>query len=1775
MHQRDQSSSRVVRVSTPRLLQTLEPRQLFAGDLIASAASLQDTPQAALNASATTNGTLEDQIGLQILGTYNSGIFDESAAEIVAFDPASQRVFFTNSDSDSLGILDASDPTNPALITEIPVGGGGPNSVAVYEGLVAVAVEAEEGADPGFVSFFDTDGNLLNSLTVGVLPDMLTFTPDGQYVLTANEGEPTDEADPLGSVSIIEIDGPAESLTQAHVTTLDFTEFDGRENDLRADGVRIFPDKAASEDFEPEYLAVSPDGTQAFVALQENNAFAILDLETKSWVDVLPLGAKDFSKGLPTLEQFPITDLPDLGTTALGDTIQLGGFSGLFFDGMADNGNYKFLTVPDRGPNGDNIDGERPFLLPDYQARIVELELNTTTGEVSIVNEILLTRNDGDTNLPITGLPNIEGVDEVPVDAAGDPTAYDPFGADLEGIVRAGDDSFWMVDEYRPAIYHFDQDGVLIDRFVPEGTAAQVGDPAGTYGTESLPADYLNRRGNRGFEGMALDTDAGVLYAFIQTPLSNPDRATGNASSVIRMLGIDPTNGEPVSEYVYLLQKPANGSNVDKIGDAVYLGDGKFAVMERDSSLSETGQKFVFEVNMIGATNVLGQDFGERTLESFTPDELAEMDIQPLNKIKITNLPSLGYLPSDKPEGLAYLPGENGEFGKFAVLNDNDFALEPGAEAIALGLISFDQSNGLDASNRDDAINIQNHPVFGLYMPDAITSFEVNGQTFYISANEGDARSEDERIKDLTLDPDAFPDAEALQEDDVLGRLKVSTIDGDLDGDGDFDQLFSLGGRSFTIWDDKGNLVFDSGDDFEQITAKYRPDIFNSTNDENDPDDRSDDKGPEPEAVTTGVIDGKTYAFIGLERVGGIMMYDVSDPSAPVFVDYLNNRTTAGDAEAGTAGDLGPEDIKFVAAEDSPTGAPMLIVSNEVSGSISFYSVGTPQDDAGVQEVLKRSTTKTELRIKAQRVEKTPEEFGYFIADSPDGSVNGVQPGQAGYAYEALTSAGKQTVFADGFSRNDRAFKAANPGQSIVYYLIPEGSTQDVLELNPTNAIGEGPLTFFSVDAANPDGENHMQSRGPDRALTLKWETDLFGGDNDFNDVTIQVKSKNDAGNSNFKLQLLHASDLEGGVDAIGNAPNFAAIVDYLEDTHENTTLISAGDNYLPGPFFSASGDRSLRDSFNELYMELFPGIDPAAFNVREGGGRTDISIMNILGFDASAVGNHEFDLGTDTFEGLIEADFRGDNFRWLGAEFPYLTSNLDFSGSSDLANLFTDEILPSTAYQTNPADPFGSSQISLAPATTVDLHGKTIGVVGGTTQRVTTISSTGGVVETTSNGTDDVAALADELQPVIDALNEQTNVVILTTHLQDLNLEKELVSLLSGVDIIIGGGSDTLLADDTDTLREGDEADGDYPFLGTDADGNPVAIVSTDGEYSYVGRLVVEFDADGVLIPESIDPNVSGAFATTDDTVEDLFGWRGAAFTEGSKGDQVQKLVGGVETVVTENDGVVFGQTSVYLDGRREAVRTEETNLGNLTADANLAAAKAFDPTVVASLKNGGGIRDAIGIIDSETGDFLPTPANPDAGKEAGQISQLDINNTLRFNNGLTLLTLTAAELELVLEHAVAGSGPGSTPGQFPQVAGIHFSFDATETALVLDGNGGVVTNGDRIQSAAIVDEDGNVIDTLVAGGDLVGDPNRELRIVTLNFLAGGGDSYPFDDFGDNVLDIPEGDGTLGEQKALADFLSANFPIGGEAFFDEAETPAAFDERIQNLAERDDTVLA
>jgi DNA-binding beta-propeller fold protein YncE len=331
-------------------------------------------------------------------------------------------------------------------------------------------------------------------------------------------------------------------------------------------------------------------------------------------------------------------------------------------------------------------------------------------------------------------------------------------------------------------------------------------------------------------------------------------------------------------------------------------------------------------------------------------------ELSPLIKI---NGPGASVAQDLEPEYIAVSPDSQTAYvslqenNAIAVIDIKAAAVK---NIIALGLKDFGlDANKIDASDKDDAINIQAYAgVYGMYQPDTIASYRWNNTDFIVTANEGDSRdyagfSEEARAADLSLDPN-HPQFAAAQDKTQLGRLKVTTSMGDDNNDGLMDKIVAYGGRSFSIWTADGQQVFDSAGDFERITAAILAMNFNNNNDENKGDSRSDDKGPEPEALALGQIGSRTYAFIGLERTSGFMIYDITNPFAVSFVDYVSNRnfdadyvidTDTGEVEgdATLAGDLGPEGMKFIASQYSPTGLPLLLIGNEVSGTTTVYQL--------------------------------------------------------------------------------------------------------------------------------------------------------------------------------------------------------------------------------------------------------------------------------------------------------------------------------------------------------------------------------------------------------------------------------------------------------------------------------------------------------------------------------------------------------------------------------------------------------------------------------------------------------------------------------------------------------------------------------------------------------------------------------------------------------------------------------------------------------------------
>ncbi|GBL05605.1 choice-of-anchor I family protein [Glaciecola sp. KUL10] len=392
--------------------------------------------------------------------------------------------------------------------------------------------------------------------------------------------------------------------------------------------------------------------------------------------------------------------------------------------------------------------------------------------------------------------------------------------------------------------------------------------------------------------------------------------------------------GEPNSDYsidpegsISVIDILASGEP-EEVADTVSLA----SFNDQQSSLSAQGMSF---------PNPSG-----RTINGNLIETSVAQDLEPEY---VTTTDSTAYITLQENNGLA-------------ILNLDDLSVS----IIGLGFKNWSGLN-IDAQEDGTVSFGQYEGLYGVYMPDTIANFEWKDATFLITANEGDAREyffdvEDEaactaangqdfdeddgclaftdevKVEDLNAEPGSA--LEALQAIGEIDDLRVTNALGDVDGDGEYTEAYAYGSRSFTIWDQNGLVVFDSGDDLERITASIHGEAFNNGDDENEGDSRSENKGPEPEALTVGMVNDRMYAFVGLERMGGIFVYDITNPYNAFFADYVINRNLTEGLDAGDViGDLAPESLKFVPAEQSASGNALLVVGNEVSGTVTVWEV--------------------------------------------------------------------------------------------------------------------------------------------------------------------------------------------------------------------------------------------------------------------------------------------------------------------------------------------------------------------------------------------------------------------------------------------------------------------------------------------------------------------------------------------------------------------------------------------------------------------------------------------------------------------------------------------------------------------------------------------------------------------------------------------------------------------------------------------------------------------
>lgn len=555
--------------------------------------------------------------------------------------------------------------------------------------------------------------------------------------------------------------------------------------------------------------------------------------------------------------------------------------------------------------------------------------------------------------------------------------------------------------------------------------------------------------------------------------------------------------------------------------------------------------------------------------------------------------------------------------------------------------------------------------------------------------------------------------------------------------------------------------------------------------------------------------------------------------------------------------------------------------------------------------------------------------------------------------------------------------------------------------------------------------------------------------------ITNDADASSQATKPGFRLTILHNNDGESALlpnGDEGGVARFATVVQHAKQqallTPPNTDsprqgvlFVSSGDNFLPSPAFAAS---------------------------RHDGVFYDAVALDLLGYDAIALGNHDFDFGPDQLAAFIRQGFRHPG------QPPYLSANLDFTGEPALQALVDRGVI--------------------AKSTIVQAHGERIGVIGATTVNLPFISSPRRVI---------VHAVKPAVAAEIDALEASgINKIILISHLQGVAEDIALAKQLAGIDVMIAGGGNELLANPGDRLLPSDtpkDIFGAYPISATDADGKAVPVVTTAGQYSYLGRLVVDFDESGHVIGTS-----GGPLRVVSPAV-------GADGVEGDR--QMQQRVESPVKAFTANLAThIIAKSAVNLDGTRTNVRSQETNEGDLITDAQLWQAKRLAASfgvesADVALQNGGGIRN-----DS----LIP----------AGNISELETFEMVPFANFVTVVKgVTRATFKALLENAVSridatGAAVGSGTGRFAQVAGFRFTYRSTVPA------------GRRVLSVTL--GDGTPI---VRGG--VVQPGAALNVAIIDFLARGGDEYDFAGASFTTLGVSY-------QQAVSNYITAPTAVGG-----------------------------
>ena len=599
------------------------------------------------------------------------------------------------------------------------------------------------------------------------------------------------------------------------------------------------------------------------------------------------------------------------------------------------------------------------------------------------------------------------------------------------------------------------------------------------------------------------------------------------------------------------------------------------------------------------------------------------------------------------------------------------------------------------------------------------------------------------------------------------------------------------------------------------------------------------------------------------------------------------------------------------------------------------------------------------------------------------------------------------------------------------------------------------------------------------------------------------------AGAQDFTLQILHSSDNESAFQDPNTLEEkilgYATITEGLRQLESDGSMfVTVGDHTLPGPFYGAA---------TEVPELGAPGLG-------------DIAIFNGMGLDANGIGNHEFDGGLDEFATMLAS-----------AQYPFLAVNLDFSDAE------VGEGVPPIEIGTDGASVEANAG-KVARSAWMEVGGERIGIIGRAPADFFNVIED---PDTTLPGVDFYGGRSDaDNQPLASAVPmvleqvelleaQGVNKILLLDHAQDFTGDPLAANALNGIDVIIQAGATGFMAKPEadgpfNLLREEDDGETPYPTLREDRDGNTVAVVDSDQLYRYVGHLMVTFDEDGRIT--DVDER-SGPVATTDEGVAALETYLGTSLDAPAQVEGTFRALQATPSIQSAFE--VVGSTTEPLDGLRANVRTRATNLGRLAADSTLWYAREAFPEmgVDVALKNGGGIRASI---------------------DGPAITRLAIESALAFDNQISVVELSAAELLAAMENAVSRNP--ESDGRFPQLAGVHLVYDRSADGVSDQTS---LTTPSRVVTLEITDG-GTVVDTVVEDGVLVGDPDRTFTLATNSFLVTGGDGYTALAAAAEARpsDITE----IGEQQVLVEYL-------GDVLGGTVDIPAALDDpRVREIGD-------